>query len=97
MADAVDARGVDLQPDREANLYAYLYFVIFIVCGSFFTLNLFIGVIIDNFNMLKKRVSVYLSSIYLYYYKLNQNLLCSMKEVFWKCFSQKVKNIITQR
>ncbi|XP_046399749.1 sodium channel protein 60E-like isoform X2 [Ischnura elegans] len=55
MADAVDARGVDLQPEREANLYAYLYFVIFIVCGSFFTLNLFIGVIIDNFNMLKKR------------------------------------------
>ncbi|EDW31559.1 GL11199 [Drosophila persimilis] len=56
MADAVDARGVDLQPQREANLYAYIYFVIFIVCGSFFTLNLFIGVIIDNFNMLKKKV-----------------------------------------
>ena len=57
MEDAVDARGVDLQPAREANLYAYIYFVIFIVCGSFFTLNLFIGVIIDNFNMLKKKVS----------------------------------------
>uniref|UniRef100_A0A8D8SGH7 Sodium channel protein n=1 Tax=Cacopsylla melanoneura TaxID=428564 RepID=A0A8D8SGH7_9HEMI len=55
MADAVDARGVDLQPQYEANLYAYIYFVIFIVCGSFFTLNLFIGVIIDNFNMLKKK------------------------------------------
>lgn len=59
MADAVDARGVDLQPQREANLYAYIYFVIFIVCGSFFTLNLFIGVIIDNFNMLKKKVFNY--------------------------------------
>lgn len=56
MADAVDCTGVDLQPQREANLYAYIYFVIFIVCGSFFTLNLFIGVIIDNFNMLKKKV-----------------------------------------
>ncbi|XP_054277860.1 sodium channel protein 60E-like [Macrosteles quadrilineatus] len=56
MADAVDARGVDEQPEYEANLYAYIYFVIFIVCGSFFTLNLFIGVIIDNFNMLKKKV-----------------------------------------
>ncbi|CAG5099653.1 Similar to NaCP60E: Sodium channel protein 60E (Drosophila melanogaster), partial [Cotesia congregata] len=55
MEDAVDARGVDLQPQREANLWAYVYFVIFIVCGSFFTLNLFIGVIIDNFNMLKKK------------------------------------------
>ena len=63
MADSVDARGVDLQPQREANLYAYIYFVIFIICGSFFTLNLFIGVIIDNFNMLKKRVSVCSSSL----------------------------------
>lgn len=58
MADAVDSRGVDLQPSREASIYAYLYFVIFIVCGSFFTLNLFIGVIIDNFNMLKKKVRI---------------------------------------
>ncbi|XP_017892199.1 sodium channel protein 60E-like isoform X2 [Ceratina calcarata] len=55
MQDAVDVRGVDLQPQREANICAYIYFVIFIVCGSFFTLNLFIGVIIDNFNMLKKK------------------------------------------
>ncbi|XP_069172735.1 sodium channel protein 60E [Procambarus clarkii] len=55
MADAVDCRGIDKQPDREANIYAYVYFVIFIVCGSFFTLNLFIGVIIDNFNALKKK------------------------------------------
>ncbi|XP_059488703.1 sodium channel protein 60E-like isoform X4 [Neocloeon triangulifer] len=55
MADATDAREIDFQPEKEANIYAYLYFVIFIVCGSFFTLNLFIGVIIDNFNMLKKK------------------------------------------
>ena len=56
MADAVDAREVDQQPDWEASLYNYFYFIIFIVCGSFFTLNLFIGVIIDNFNALKKKV-----------------------------------------
>lgn len=56
MIDAVDARDVDEQPERESNLSAYIYFVVFIICGSFFTLNLFIGVIIDNFNMLKKRV-----------------------------------------
>lgn len=36
----------------------YLYFVIFIIFGSFFTLNLFIGVIIDNFNQQKKKMSV---------------------------------------
>ena len=33
----------------------YLYFVFFIIFGSFFTLNLFIGVIIDNFNAQKKK------------------------------------------
>jgi len=37
-------------------VFMYLYFVFFIVFGSFFTLNLFIGVIIDNFNMQKKKV-----------------------------------------
>ena len=36
----------------------YLYFVIFIIFGSFFTLNLFIGVIIDNFNQQKKKISI---------------------------------------
>ena len=49
---------VDQQPQYEASLYNYFYFVIFIVCGSFFTLNLFIGVIIDNFNALKKKVNI---------------------------------------
>lgn len=34
----------------------YLYFVIFIIFGSFFTLNLFIGVIIDNFNQQKRKI-----------------------------------------
>lgn len=45
------------QPIREVNIYMYLYFVFFIILGSFFTLNLFIGVIIDNFNEQKKKIS----------------------------------------
>uniref|UniRef100_A0AC11BV26 Sodium voltage-gated channel alpha subunit 5 n=1 Tax=Ovis aries TaxID=9940 RepID=A0AC11BV26_SHEEP len=44
------------QPQWECNLYMYIYFVIFIIFGSFFTLNLFIGVIIDNFNQQKKKL-----------------------------------------
>uniref|UniRef100_G3TWG4 Sodium channel protein n=1 Tax=Loxodonta africana TaxID=9785 RepID=G3TWG4_LOXAF len=55
MYAAVDSRNVELQPKYEDNLYMYLYFVIFIIFGSFFTLNLFIGVIIDNFNQQKKK------------------------------------------
>uniref|UniRef100_A0A8C3EGP8 Sodium channel protein n=1 Tax=Corvus moneduloides TaxID=1196302 RepID=A0A8C3EGP8_CORMO len=43
MYAAVDSRDVKDQPKYEDNLYMYLYFVIFIIFGSFFTLNLFIG------------------------------------------------------
>uniref|UniRef100_A0A493SXZ4 Sodium channel protein n=1 Tax=Anas platyrhynchos platyrhynchos TaxID=8840 RepID=A0A493SXZ4_ANAPP len=57
MYAAVDSREVGKQPKYEDNLYMYLYFVAFIIFGSFFTLNLFIGVIIDNFNQQKKKIS----------------------------------------
>uniref|UniRef100_A0A672IXH3 Sodium channel protein n=1 Tax=Salarias fasciatus TaxID=181472 RepID=A0A672IXH3_SALFA len=44
------------QPEYEVNLKMYAYFVVFIIFGAFFTLNLFIGVIIDNFNQQKKKI-----------------------------------------
>ncbi|KAM5232400.1 sodium channel protein type 5 subunit alpha isoform 2-T2 [Hipposideros larvatus] len=56
MYAAVDSRGYEEQPQWEYNLYMYIYFVVFIIFGSFFTLNLFIGVIIDNFNQQKKKI-----------------------------------------
>ncbi|XP_063149679.1 sodium channel protein type 8 subunit alpha [Candoia aspera] len=55
MYAAVDSRRQEEQPKYEDNIYMYIYFVIFIIFGSFFTLNLFIGVIIDNFNQQKKK------------------------------------------
>ncbi|ELT95078.1 hypothetical protein CAPTEDRAFT_210954 [Capitella teleta] len=55
MQQAIDSR--EGQPSREIRVGMYLYFVFFIVFGSFFTLNLFIGVIIDNFNMQKKKMT----------------------------------------
>ncbi|XP_067825161.1 sodium channel protein type 4 subunit alpha-like isoform X1 [Heptranchias perlo] len=55
MYAAVDSRELEQQPSYEINLYMYIYFVIFIIFGAFFTLNLFIGVIIDNFNQQKKK------------------------------------------
>nr|XP_047903745.1 sodium channel protein type 4 subunit alpha isoform X2 [Anser cygnoides] len=55
MYAAVDSREIEEQPSYEINLYMYIYFVIFIIFGAFFTLNLFIGVIIDNFNQQKKK------------------------------------------
>ncbi|KAI0978733.1 hypothetical protein GJ496_009854, partial [Pomphorhynchus laevis] len=56
MYDAVDSRGIDLQPSYEHNVYIYCYFVLFIILGSFFTLKLFIGVVIDNFNQQKAKL-----------------------------------------
>uniref|UniRef100_A0A3Q1B9C7 Sodium channel protein n=1 Tax=Amphiprion ocellaris TaxID=80972 RepID=A0A3Q1B9C7_AMPOC len=56
MYAAVDSREEESQPMYEVNLYMYLYFVCFIIFGSFFTLNLFIGVIIDNFNQQKAKI-----------------------------------------
>ncbi|XP_033734222.1 sodium channel protein para-like isoform X6 [Pecten maximus] len=55
MDDAIDITKMDDQPSRENSILYYLYFVFFIIFGSFFTLNLFIGVIIDNFNQQKKK------------------------------------------
>uniref|UniRef100_A0A672V8Q7 Sodium channel protein n=1 Tax=Strigops habroptila TaxID=2489341 RepID=A0A672V8Q7_STRHB len=57
MYAAVDSGETEKQPKYENNLYMYIYFVAFIIFGSFFTLNLFIGVIIDNFNQQKKKIS----------------------------------------
>uniref|UniRef100_A0A3B4V6V8 Sodium channel protein n=1 Tax=Seriola dumerili TaxID=41447 RepID=A0A3B4V6V8_SERDU len=53
MYHAVDSQK---QPEYEINLKMYAYFVVFIIFGAFFTLNLFIGVIIDNFNQQKKKI-----------------------------------------
>ncbi|XP_063675163.1 sodium channel protein type 9 subunit alpha-like isoform X8 [Bolinopsis microptera] len=54
MDDAVDSVDIDKQPIFEHSFIAYLFFLVFIFVGSFFTLNLLVGVIIDNFNRLKK-------------------------------------------
>ncbi|XP_028447469.1 sodium channel, voltage-gated, type I-like, alpha isoform X6 [Perca flavescens] len=56
MYAAVDAQSKqEQQPEYEKNMLMYIYFVVFIIFGAFFTLNLFIGVIIDNFNQQKKK------------------------------------------
>ncbi|XP_060944186.1 sodium channel, voltage-gated, type I-like, alpha isoform X4 [Limanda limanda] len=56
MFAAVDSRAkAGEQPEYEISMIMYLYFVVFIIFGAFFALNLFIGVIIDNFNQQKKK------------------------------------------
>ena len=69
---------VDMQPKFENNLMAYCFFVAFIIVGSFFVLNLFVGVIIDNFNTLKKKVKYHS----LFFSKLPD--LCRLSPLFKK-------------
>jgi Ion transport protein. len=53
MYAGVDARGVDMQPVRDASPAWVFFFMFFIVVGSFFVMNLFVGVVIDNFNQMR--------------------------------------------
>ena len=55
MYDGVDARGVDIQPIRDYNMWMCIFFVLFIVVGGFFVINLFVGVTIDKFNEMKEK------------------------------------------
>ncbi|NWV93961.1 SCN5A protein, partial [Machaerirhynchus nigripectus] len=57
MYAAVDSREIDQQPMFEERLSMYTFFVVFIIFGSFFMLNLFIGVVISNFNQQRKKIS----------------------------------------
>lgn len=48
MYDGMDINGIDNQPLRNSNKVNSIFFIIFIVFGSFFMLNLFVGVTIDK-------------------------------------------------
>merc|ERR1719353_2010798 len=50
---AMDNRGPHLSPERDYQTVWSLYFVLFIFVGSFFILNLCVGVIVDNFSRMK--------------------------------------------
>ena len=50
-----DTTEVDLQPIRDNNPYYCLFFAFFIIVGSFFVMNLFVGVTIDKFNEMKDK------------------------------------------
>ncbi|KAJ9443790.1 Muscle calcium channel subunit alpha-1 [Diplonema papillatum] len=53
MWSGIDARGVDLNPKRNANPLNALFFVLFVVVGQFFAMNLFVGMLIEVFSSSK--------------------------------------------
>uniref|UniRef100_A0A8C9Z458 Calcium channel, voltage-dependent, T type, alpha 1H subunit a n=1 Tax=Sander lucioperca TaxID=283035 RepID=A0A8C9Z458_SANLU len=50
MYDGLDAVGVDQQPIRNHNPWMLLYFISFLLIVSFFVLNMFVGVVVENFH-----------------------------------------------
>lgn len=47
---------IDQQPKQDHNYAMNIFYVVFITMGSFFILNLFVGVVIENFSKLKQQV-----------------------------------------
>ncbi|XP_062387319.1 voltage-dependent T-type calcium channel subunit alpha-1H-like [Sardina pilchardus] len=50
MYDGLDAVAVDVQPIRNNNPWMLLYFISFLLIVSFFVLNMFVGVVVENFH-----------------------------------------------
>lgn len=50
MYQGIDAVGVDMQPQMNHNEYMAFFFLIYLLFMGFFVVNMFVGVIIDNFH-----------------------------------------------
>lgn len=55
MYNGIDSVGVGLQPKTNNQIWLVIYFVAFMIVGSQFIINLFVGVVIDNFNTIKEK------------------------------------------
>jgi hypothetical protein len=55
MYAGVDATAVDMQPVRNNSVGWVAFFIAFQVIGGFFMMQLFVGVVIDNFNVMKEK------------------------------------------
>jgi voltage-dependent calcium channel L type alpha-1D len=56
MKAACDATGPGMQPAVNHNELWIVFFIVFMVVGSFFVMNVFVGVVIDNFNTMKAKL-----------------------------------------
>lgn len=55
MYRAMDSTDIDMQPKYNTNTYFLGFFVAYMIVGSLFISNLFVGVVIDNFNKIKEK------------------------------------------
>ena len=55
MYNGIDSTGVDMQPKKNNQPAYAIYFVMYMIIGSQFIINLFVGVVIDNFTKIKEK------------------------------------------
>jgi voltage-dependent calcium channel L type alpha-1D len=56
MLTSVDATDIDMQPIPNHSEHWAFFFILFILVGTFFVMQLFVGVVIENFNNMKERL-----------------------------------------
>lgn len=54
MSNTMDGVGYGILPELNYDPFAAFFYVIFAVVGGFFVVNLFTGVVIDNYNRIKE-------------------------------------------
>uniref|UniRef100_A0AAY4EDL1 Voltage-dependent T-type calcium channel subunit alpha n=1 Tax=Denticeps clupeoides TaxID=299321 RepID=A0AAY4EDL1_9TELE len=58
MYHGLDAVGIDQQPVKNYNPWMLLYFISFLLIVSFFVLNMFVGVVVENFHKCRQHQEV---------------------------------------
>lgn len=51
---AISIVGIDMQPKKDNAIYYSFFFIAFVMVGSWFIMNLFVGVILSSFNRIKE-------------------------------------------
>ena len=69
MHNGIASRSLDLEPKNGSRPYLAVFYIMFIIVGSFFILNLFVGVVISTYNREKE--------------KLGKNFLLNDKQKKW--------------
>jgi hypothetical protein len=55
MYKGIDSTEIGQQPSKNSKYYLCVFFVFYMIVGSLFINNLFVGVVIDNFNKIKEK------------------------------------------
>ena len=54
MYKGIDAVGVDMQPAKNHNEYMAVFYIFYLLVVGFFVVNMFVGVIVDNFHKCRR-------------------------------------------